>query len=205
VPNVARNRAHAAGCRLALCVAAVLWPGASSARAEPPDPGRYDALFLQPADFTSRMQKANDYRRMGSPPADAAFAKHRGLHFGFASWQSPPGPGAFWQVVDIRWVFPTPAQAAAYHEATLRAHSEGAPRIDGAPPPRDAVDVHVFGGARTSKGIPISNYFYIFRVGRVVVKLFVAAAPDPTRSLQPSWVVRLAEKAVARVRSARAE
>ena len=63
----------------------------------------------------------------------------------------------------------------------------------------------MFGGARTAKGIPISNHFYIFRVGRVVVKLFVAAAPDPTRSLQPSSVVRLAETAVARVRSARAE
>jgi hypothetical protein len=190
--------------RLVLCAAAVLWPAASFARDESPKAaGGYDALFLERADVKVEMERTADHRGMGSDPADADFSRHKGVHFGFASWESPRGPGALWQITDIRWVFATPAAAAAYHRETLQKHAEGAAEIAGAPAPAGAADVHVFGGSRTVSGVKVSNYFYIFTVGRVVVKLFVAAAPDPTGFLKPESVVRLADKVVARIQSAR--
>ena len=198
-----RGPAIALFCRLALCAAAVSRPAAAFAGAETPNTaGSYEALFLERADFKVERERKNDYRGMGRDPADAAFSRHKGVHFGFASWESPRGPGAFWQITDIRWVFADPAAAAAYHRETLQKHAEGAAEIAGAPALPGAADVHVFGGSRTVRGIQVSNYFYIFTVGRVVVKLFVAAAPDPTGFLKPETVVPLAQKVVARIQSA---
>jgi hypothetical protein len=204
VRSAPRGPAIVLACRLALCAAAVGWPAASFAGDEPPKAAAaYDGLFLERADLKVEMERTDDHRGMGSDPADAAFSRHKGVHFGFASWESPRGPGTFWQITDIRWVFATPEEAAAFHRETLQAHAEGAPEIAGAPAPAGAAEVHVFGGSRATSGVKVSNYFYVFTVGRVVVKLFVAAAPDPTGFLKPESVVRLAEKAVARIQSAR--
>ena len=50
--------------------------------------------------------------------------------------------------------------------------------------------------------VTLTTYYYIFRVGRVVAKLFVAQGGEAKAPLMPERVARLAERIVERVRTA---
>jgi hypothetical protein len=61
----------------------------------------------------------------------------------------------------------------------------------------------VFGGTRSLQAggldITLTSYFYVFRIGRVVAKLFVAQGPGAEGSLTPETVASLAERIVERI------
>ena len=50
--------------------------------------------------------------------------------------------------------------------------------------------------------VTLTMYFYIFRVGRMVAKLFIAQGPGARKRLMPKRVARLAERIVQRIRTA---
>jgi hypothetical protein len=102
-------------------------------------------------------------------------------------------------VVDIRFVFPDAALAALYHQERLLANSEGTPPVEHAEPVGE--ECHVFGGTRPlGPGLSMTAYTYIFRVGRVVVKLFAAQGFAARKPLTPDAVRQIAERIVTRLR-----
>jgi hypothetical protein len=106
---------------------------------------------------------------------------------------------AIWTLVDIRWVFPDEEAAARYHRERLDFNSEGQPLVPDAP--AVGQECAVYGGTvvRDNGGVEVvlTMYYYLFRVGRVVVKLFACkGAEAPGGALIPAHVAALAEKVV---------
>ena len=106
------------------------------------------------------------------------------------------------RLVDIRFVFPDAERAAAYHTERLLANSEGNPPV--ADVPLAGEDCHVFGGTRriAAIGDDMTMYFYVFRVGAVVVKLFAAQGTESAEPLRPEHLHALAQRVVTRVHGA---
>jgi hypothetical protein len=145
------------------------------------DTETYLKLFLE-ADDLPGLHLEQDYRLRDADPYDEAFARCHGLRTGLNEWMGAD-ISRLWRAVDVRWVFPTEKDAIAYHLATLQINSEGDPVVDGAP--KAGADCYVFGGTISDQlfdmviGEPgaasaTTRFFYIFRVGRVVVKLYAA-------------------------------
>ena len=111
-----------------------------------------------------------------------------------------PRDAAIHRLVDIRWVFPTPQAATAYHHQTMFANAEMMPEVQGAP--RVGTDCRVFGGLfePLGPGTGITSYFYLFTVGNVVVKLY--AADFDGKSLRPDLVTPIAQSIVRRISAA---
>ncbi len=158
-----------------------------------PDPGerrvgmsrdQYLALFLEAGDFPAPMQRVQDTRLYGPDPTDRAFARHQGILTGFSAWTAEPGELIF-RVVDARWVFPTRWQASAYHAGQLGENSEGMPPVESFPPVGE--ECRVFGGPAPVMGpLHLIQFFYLFRAGRVVVKLYACQTEvDPTAYAEP--------------------
>ncbi len=139
---------------------------------------------------------------MGPDAGDVAYVRHGGQQAGMAIWMGP-AETPVWRLVDIRWLFPSAADAAAYQRATLGLTSEGYAEIPGAP--RVGSECRVFGGTRFEPTLRrnFTQYFYVFRVGRAVVKLHVVQGPSVAGvKLTPELVKGIAERAAERVRSA---
>lgn len=154
----------------------------------------YLRLFLEASDLPAGMERVQDSRTQGADPKDAAYKSHHGEASGMAAWMGADN-APIWRVVDIRWVFPTEAEAAAYIKETWRKHGEGQPEV------RDAKSVgencHVFGGTKRDEvlNMNLTQFYYVFRTGRVVVKLYVAQGPlEEKPKLTAEMVRALAEK-----------
>lgn len=138
----------------------------------------YLNLFLDVNDLPG-MERVQDSRLRGTDPHDGAFLQCRGLYSGMAVWMAQES-APVWRLVDIRWVFPTDMDAAAYHQATLNVNGEGEALVQGAPVVGQ--ECYVFGGAKvdyalyqiTGMTTSITQFYYVFRAGRVVVKLYIA-------------------------------
>lgn len=179
--------------------AAVRSPAAARVASGPLSDQTYAKLYLDASDLPQGMRLTQDSRRK-SPQGDKEFEKEGGERAGFAVWMGDDDRPV-WRVVDVRWVFPTAEAAAAYHKATLRKNSENLREVPGARTPGD--DGHVFGGAMSMMGIDLVNYLYLFRVDRVVVKLYVAQGPKVKGArLRPDLVEPIADKVAARVTAA---
>ncbi|HWF87929.1 MAG TPA: hypothetical protein VN659_03815, partial [Pyrinomonadaceae bacterium] len=142
--------------------------------------------------------------RLNSPdPGDEAFTRLHGSLTGLSAWQTDMDQ-TVWRLVDIRFVFDDAEQASAYHHDRLKVNSEGYPPIEGAPAVGE--ECFVFGGTQSNEmgGISFSltAYFYIFRVGRVVAKLFAAQGPQAKEPLTPEALVPLAQRIVQRIQDA---
>ena len=173
----------------------------SGAAPVPPGPTiDLDALYLSAEDLPE-MQVAQDSRDAGPDPGDYAFAPCEGRHSGFQVWLADD-TRPVWRLVDIRFVFPDVERAAAYHAERLLANSEGNPPVAGAPVAGQ--DCHVFGGTQDIGLVDrtMTMYFYVFRVGAVVVKLFVAQGLRASDPLPPEPIHAIAQRIVAKLTTA---
>lgn len=175
------------------------------------DEKTYLELFLDKKDLPKGMSRVQDSRTRGADPGDSAFVRCRGEHSGMAAWMGPD-TRPVWRLVDIRWVFPTEADAAEYHRTTLNINCEGQPLIADAP--KVGTDCYVFGLDNAFDPITyeisgrketITQFYYIFRVANVVVKLFVAEggrAAQHGQKLTVGMVKQIAERVVSGVDAA---
>jgi hypothetical protein len=158
------------------------------------DEAGYLALFLEQPDLPA-MERVQDSRLQGPDAGDDAFSHHGGISAGFQAWMAQ-SDAVVWRLVDVRWVFPSAADAAAYHRETLRPNAEGHPAVPGAP--LVGVDCVVHGGTDATPidpTITMTAFYYLFRVRNVVVKLFVAQGPAlPADALTPAAVAPLADR-----------
>jgi hypothetical protein len=151
-------------------------------------------IFLDPDDLPAHLEHVQDSSSQGADPDDFAFAGNDGLVAGFNVWLGD-GSATVWRLVDIRFVFPDAQRAAGYHAQRLHANSEGHPPVDSAPLVGE--ECHVFGGTGTTPvGVELTAFYYVFRVDRVVVKLFVAQGPDAEQNLTPDDVAPIASRIV---------
>jgi hypothetical protein len=169
---------------------------ASTTRPRTLSESAYMQLYLDRADLPAGLERTQDSRR-GMADKEAAFAKYRGQRSGLSVWTTKNDRAALWRLVDIRWTFATPADAAAYHAATASAHAEGAPEIRGAPLAGSECRVH--GGTTKMAGVTLKHYYYLFRVGSVVVKLYGAEGQNARGALDPRQMKAIAERVVARI------
>jgi hypothetical protein len=167
----------------------------------------YLKLFLDENDVPPGMNQTQDSRARGADPNDHAFLQYRGENSGLAVWIAPE-TAPVWRLVDIRWVFSTDQDADAYHRNTLHINCEAEPLVQDAP--LVGMDCHVFGGTKsdyslyqiTGVATSISQFYYIFRVGCVVAKLYVAEGEMASQSgvrLHAGMVKQIADKIVARI------
>lgn len=157
----------------------------------------FEELFLTAKELPRKMRMEQDSRRSGPEP-DKAFIKYHGEHAGLVVWKGEHND-PIWRVVDIRWVFPSEAEAAAFYKATLKTNSENKPEIAIATT-IEIPDFHVFGGTEILRGnLELTHYYYIFRVGRVVAKLYVAQGYLSKEKLKMEKVQKLADKVCERI------
>lgn len=143
----------------------------AAAGAQSPSP--IDKTFLTASDLGPRYKLTEEhYGNLGDQPK--AFAKFKGQHSGIKVFQGPLD-SPIQRVVDIRWVFPDAKLAQSF--------LDGSPEIaEGQPPWKDFKPVgsscRVHGGlnmvALRRKAGVMHHYYYIFREGRCVVKLYVS-------------------------------
>jgi len=160
---------------------------------------RYLSLFLEAADFNPPMRRVQDTRLQGPDPKNVWFAKYQGILTGFAVWMGSPD-AVIWRLVDIRAVFPTAWQASAWHAEALRYNSESQPPV--AKAPAVGQECCVFGGVAPDifgAGIKLTHFFYLFRVGRVGVKLYTAQGMESAVALTPQHVAAVASRIVSRI------
>lgn len=154
--------------------------------------------FLTAADLAG-MRRSQDSRSKGADARDKAFSKHGGQSAGMAVWMGGT-KDAVWRLVDIRWTFPTEAAARAYHADALKANSEGAAPVPAAG--KVGSECSVFGGTSThpALGVTMTQFYYVFRVGKVVAKVYVAQGPSAAKgALTAAKVQAIAAKAAARM------
>ena len=134
----------------------------------------YLSLFLIERDYGGKLKMVQDSRLQGPDPKEVAFPRYQGIMSGFAVWMGEMDEPIF-RSVDIRFVFPTAWQASAFHAAQLDLNSEGNPPLPDAPPVGQ--ECRVFYGVMVAPQFKIRHFFYIFRIHRVVVKLYAAQGP----------------------------
>lgn len=175
--------------------------GAPGASADPRI--AYLSSYLRQSDLDGGLSRVQD-SRLGKPDdGDDAFDAQGGQYSGLAAWEAADD-ATIRRLVDIRFVFPTEAAAAAYHREQLSYNSEGQPPVKNAP--MVAEECAVFGGTQTMRfaegTLTMTAFHIVFRCGRVVAKVFASqgqAAADP---LTVDRVADLARRAEARILSA---
>ena len=133
-------------------------------------------------------------------PDDTLFEQLHGHHAGFSFWVDAQDK-TIGQLFDIRFYFETAESARDYLQQKLGRLSEGDPDVENAP--RIGNDCFVFGGEfdRTIQGhtIRMTNYSYIFRVNRFVLKLYATQGVFASEKLTAAHVFQLAEIAQKRI------
>ena len=168
----------------------------------PPTPAQL-ALYLDEGDLPPPMKLVQDSRDSKPDPDDDQFDPLGGIHTGFCAWVSDAFQ-PIWRLVDIRFVFSDPASASAYHRIQLPKNSEGQPPVSEVEMVGE--ECHVFGGTRQAElndvQMAVTSYFYIYRVGSVVVKLFAAQGVESQVELQPKHLLPLAKRIAERIEAA---
>lgn len=154
----------------------------------------YLQLFLDASDLPSDLRPVQDSRGRGADPQDTWFVECQGEASGMMAWQAPID-STVQRLVDIRWVFPDETCASNYHQQTLTTNCEGLPQLPQAS--TLGAECHVFGGKVDFGAGSVTSYMYIFRVGRVVIKLYVAQGEG--ESLQLNRVTQIAQHILSRV------
>ena len=184
----------------------------------------FAALFLDATDLPADMNLYLDRRDGVNDPDDPEFAVRGGCNIGMTKWEGT-NDSLLRLLVDIRWMFPDPQSATAYHLATLKAKGEGKPEIFTAKKVGD--DCHIYNypsgqnlGAmqgifsrslgRQSQivrridgaiaDMPNDAFIYLFTCGSVVVKLFAVLGPSPFACKEgPAVVYKSAYRIVGRI------
>jgi hypothetical protein len=147
------------------------------------------------------MTNSKDDRLKGDDDDDTSFVEHHGLLAGMNIWNATVRPDTIDRLVDIHWLFPDTASAEAYINETWTRNAEGAPHLDLAL--RVGDNSQAFGGPLTMGGMKMVWYYYIFRVGRVVSKVFVSQSveyPSPVLTIGRAYTI--ANEVVSRIRAA---
>jgi hypothetical protein len=175
--------------------------GAAIAHLTEPDPA-YLSMYLDRADLPA-LKCVQDSRSSGSDPGDEPFSRLRGRQAGLAVWLDKADK-PIWRLVDIRFLFDDPADAAVYHRERLDYNSEGAEPVTNVPTVGE--ECAVFGGTRSTElagqTVTLTAFSYIFRVANVVVKLFVAQGPSAKEPLTPGHLFPIAQRIVERIQTA---
>lgn len=157
---------------------------------------KYLPMFLTAGDVVG-MQLIQDGRSTGVDNQDQFFARHGGEHFGQSLWAADE-KGVIARVKDVRWVFGYDQAASMYYADTVKAHSEGLPWLNQAPP--ICSECHAFGGyQKTSAGVDLKVFCYLFRQGKVVAKVMVTQGTQAAQQLTVDEAAWLAQRALARV------
>jgi hypothetical protein len=155
----------------------------------------YLATYLDQDDIGPLHEWVQDSRLHAPDPGDLDFPRLHGRRSGFSVWLAAQDQPV-WRVVDIRFEFASAEDAAAYHARRIGPNSEGKPEVAGAPTVGE--ECRVFGGTETLKfagaTAKMTAYYYLFRVGRVVVKLFAAQGQESRKKLTPRHLVPLAQR-----------
>jgi hypothetical protein len=159
----------------------------------------YLDLFLQAEDLGPTLKPVQDSRLQGPDPVDVWFPKYQGILTGMSIWLGSLAEPV-WRLVDIRTVFPTEWQASAWHAEAMAYNSERMPAVADAPPVGQ--ECHVFGGTNPSPagpGVMLTAFFYLFRRGHVVSKLFVMQGVESATALTPAHVADIAQRIDGRI------
>jgi hypothetical protein len=160
----------------------------------------YLNLYLQPDDLPQGLRQVQDSRLHKPDLGDDAFDRLHGRRTGLCVWLGSDDELPIWRVVDIRFEFPSEAEAAAYHAERLVANSEGAEPVLGAPAVNP--DGHAFGGTRAMQigefSVSMTAFCYVFRVGRIVGKVFVMQGMHSKTALEVTDAFALAAIAAER-------
>lgn len=160
---------------------------------------RYLSLYLDEADLPE-LSLAQDSRLYQPDAGDDSFGRNNGLFTGMCVWVGS-NDTIVQRLVDIRFAFASTRDATAYHRERLRANAESLPPVPGAPAVGSACAV--FGGVKPSPLSPdllLTAYLYVFRVGRVLVKLFAMQSTSfPPNTLSPEDLAAIARRIEARI------
>ena len=150
-------------------------------------PAGYLDCFLSGGELPG-MTLAEDNRLLRTFHEDAeAFPAAGGLLCGLARWApthdshgQPPPDGAvlFDQLVDLRWMFADAASAQHWHRTRFNQYSEGMPALGSQTVA--GVESSVFGGRHGDPllGATFVSFNFLFVVGPVVAKVFLADTED---------------------------
>jgi len=133
----------------------------------------YLALFLTSEDVPG-LDSGEAVHREDAEPGDDAWIPCEGMKAGFQVWQRIRGTELV-RLVDVRWLFPSEASAARYHEDRMTANAEGFRRVPSVGLP--GVDVAAFSG-RDPFGLGGDMRICLFVFGRVCAKVFVSGMDD---------------------------
>lgn len=166
--------------------------------AKPHTPSPIDKTFLQPADLPPNYKLVEEhYGSLGDQPK--AFAVNKGLESGIKVYEGVPD-AALSRIVDIRWTFPNEKLAKQFLQDCGKQLGEGADEATAWAKPRGS-EGRVFGGANPlmlRRKSLIYHWYYIFREGRVVVKLYGTEGLISKRHPHPDDMLPLAEAAIKR-------
>lgn len=165
---------------------------------KPRKPSPIDKTFLQPSDFPAGYKLVEEhYGSLGDQPK--AFAANKGLESGIKVYEGPLDTELN-RIVDIRWTFPNEKLAKQFLQDCGKQLGEGADEATGWAKPRGS-EGRVFGGANPAllrRKALIYHWYYIFREGRVVVKLYGSEGLISKKHPNPDDMLPFAEAAVKR-------
>lgn len=146
-------------------------------------PAGFAKVFMNAADLPKGFKQTEEHLSLADNPPE--FKSCKGQDSGLRVFQADSG-ATLQRIVDIRWTFPTAADAQKFFDATHKSLSEGSPLIASAKPVGDSCKV--YGGenkmAAMMGGDSFNQYYYIMRVGRVVAKIY--GSEGPTASKHPT-------------------
>lgn len=154
----------------------------------------FDKLFLTPADLPHGFKMTQ--QDASSKDESPNFARFKGEMSGMKIFQGP-ADASLQRIVDIRYAFPNEQLAQQFLQAARTELSEKTPEVTTFKPVGS--ECKVFGGVSklaVAMGLePFNQWFYTFREGRVVVKLFGAPGPAATGDLRLEKMVPIAQSA----------
>jgi hypothetical protein len=171
---------------------------APDAKATAQSPGAIDKTFLTPADLgTGYKMTEQHFGSLGDQPK--SFANFKGENSGIKAFEGPLD-NPCQRVVDIRWVFPNEKLAQNFLDAAQAEISEGVAPTRGYKPV--GASCKAYGGvnmkALQMKAGVYYHYYYIFREGRCIVKVYVSEGLISKGHPTPDLVYPLAVAAAKR-------
>lgn len=158
----------------------------------------FAAVFLTRDQLPDQLDPFQDQRLAQLDDPDGWFAAQGGVRFGIDTWQAAEMELPVWRVMDLRWLFRTPAEATAFHHTRFLADSESLPEIVDAPPV--GLDSHAYLGVShmlLPVGLSIVMGCYLFTGGPIRLKIF-ASEGRPGAGLAIGYLHDLARQAEAR-------
>lgn len=126
------------------------------------------------------------------------------IHRGMIQWMASSPAALMLKIMDLRYVFATEDGAKQYMIENKAQLTEGQRILkkqeDGTVIKELGTQFMCIGGSKSIKvnDKDISSYAFIFRVGRIIVKFFVAQGPESPTRLQPSLMTALGKMAAAK-------